>query len=66
MASILSHFDADEYVDFVKKESYDSGALNSTISLFLKGHLTKNIALEETHLSESDFDAAVAAFKLRK
>ena len=69
MESFLSHFDADEFVDFIKHESfedgYDSGVLNATLSFYIDGIITKPIALEKTHLTPEQFDQALAAYKAR-
>lgn len=59
MECFLSHFDADEYIDFVKREGYDEGALNKIISFFLKNYISKSIAIEESKLTEAEFDEAV-------
>lgn len=67
MESVLSHFDADEYVNYVKKEGYEegynSGGLNTTIMFFLENHITKDLAMMKTHLSEAEFDEAVERYK---
>lgn len=67
MECFLSHFDADEYINFVKQEGYDSGydsgTINNTIMFFLKNHISKSVAMKETNLSEEDFDKAVEKYK---
>ena len=58
-------------LDIEKKESYekghavgyDSGALNTTISYYLKNVITKETAMSDTHLSENEFDEAVEKYK---
>ncbi|MBQ0041815.1 MAG: hypothetical protein KBS85_00655, partial [Lachnospiraceae bacterium] len=71
MESFLSHFDADEYVDYVKKESYESGydsgrdygALSTTIKYYLAGNVPLDQALEDTQFTEEQFQNAVEAYK---
>lgn len=70
MQTILSQFDADKYVDAIKQQSYDSGfgsgiitgTLNTLVSLYLKSRITKSDAIENSKLSESEFDEAVAQY----
>ena len=71
MSSVLAEFDAEKFEKYVKKVSYeegfdeghDAGALEITISLYLKDKITKADSIDELHMSESDFDAAVAKYQ---
>ena len=67
MESFLSHFDADEFVDFIKHESfedgYDSGYNNATFTYYLRGSITKEDAIEETHLTPEEFEQALTEYK---
>ena len=58
--------DKDVYLDGYDS-GYDSGsvlgAINNTISLYLKGKLKKADAMEELSLSESDFEDAVTKYQ---
>ena len=64
MESFLSHFDADEFVDFIKHESfedgYDSGYNTATFKYYLRGSITKKDALEENHLTPEQSDKTLA------
>ena len=67
MESFLSHFDADEFVDFIKHESfedgYDSGIIDTTLSFYIDGTISKPVALEKTHLTPEEFDQALTEYK---
>ena len=75
MSSVLAEFDAESFEKYVKKVSYEegfdngfdegleAGAFKNTISLYLKGKLSKMDSIDELHISESDFDAAVAKYQ---
>ena len=71
MESFLSHFDADEYVDYVKKESYESGydsgrdygELSTIIDLYLNETITLEQSLSKLNLLESEFQNTVEEYK---
>ena len=79
MECFLSHFDADEYVDFIKQDSYEDGVNHgikqgitqginqgveqTTIKFYLSAKISKQEALSSLNMSESDFDEAVSRYK---
>lgn len=55
MASILSQFDADKYVEVVKQESYERGSKDTIINLVKEGLLDISIAADKAGMTEGEF-----------
>ena len=54
--------DNDVYMDGYDT-GYDTGAERTTVSLFLKGKLTKGDVLEELNITEAEFDEVVSKYQ---
>ena len=59
MASILSQFDADKYVEVVKQESYDKGKVETIVGVYkncIAMGMSKEEALNILRISEIEFE----------
>ena len=60
---LFTEFDEKAYAEAVHQDGYEEGQIDKVLSLFLKDKLSREDAIEESGLTEAEFDRALDNYR---